>query len=473
MVVGDISTGTDLLVVGAGPGGYVAAIRAAQQGVDTTLVEADAYGGTCLNEGCIPSKAYITAADTAHTAGSAEDMGVHADPAVDMARTKAWKDEVVDQLTGGVEKLCKANGVNLVEGRAEFAGENKVRVAHQGEGQGSESVEFEHAIISTGSRPTAIPFDFDGEHVLSSTGALALDAVPDRLLVVGAGYIGMELSTTFAKLGADVTVVEMLDSALPVYEDDLSRVVRKRAEELGVEFRFGEAADSWQETPTGLRVVTADEDGNETEHETDRILQAVGREPVTDTMNLEALGIETDDNGFIPTDEQCRTELDHVFAVGDVAGEPMLAHKASAEGEVAAEVVAGEPAACDYQAIPAAVFTDPEIATVGMTADEATEAGFEPVVGQMPMNASGRALTLNDPEGFVRVVADEESEFVLGAQIVAPEASELIAEFALAIEMGAQLEDVASTVHTHPTLAEASMEAVMNARGEAIHTLNR
>ncbi|TSD14883.1 dihydrolipoyl dehydrogenase [Haloglomus irregulare] len=473
MVVGDISTGTDLLVVGAGPGGYVAAIRAAQQGVDTTLVEADAYGGTCLNEGCIPSKAYITAADTAHGAANAEAMGVHADPAVDMARTRAWKDEVVDTLTGGVEKLCKANGVNLVEGRAEFASERKVRVAHQGEGQGSESVEFEHALIATGSRPVAAPFDFDGEHVLSSTGALALDAVPDRLLVVGAGYIGMELSTTFAKLGADVTVVELLDSALPAYEDDVSRVVRKRAEALGVEFRFGEAAESWQETPTGLRVVTADEDGEETEHAADLILQAVGRDPVTDTMNLEALGLETDEDGFIPTDDQCRTALDHVFAVGDVAGEPMLAHKASAEGEVAADVVAGEPAACDYQAIPAAVFTDPEIATVGMTADEATEAGFEPVVGQMPMNASGRALTLDDPEGFVRVVADGETEFVLGAQIVAPEASELVAEFALAIEMGAQLEDVASTVHTHPTLAEASMEAVMNARGEAVHTLNR
>ncbi|WP_254832290.1 dihydrolipoyl dehydrogenase [Haloglomus salinum] len=473
MVVGDISTGTDLLVVGAGPGGYVAAIRAAQEGIDTTLVEKEAYGGTCLNEGCIPSKAYITAADLADEAGSAEDMGIHADPAVDMARLKGWKDEVVDQLTGGVEKLCKANGVNLVEGRAEFASENKVRVAHQGEGQGSESVEFEHAIIATGSRPTAVPFDFDGEHVISSTGALALDEVPDRLLVVGAGYIGMELSTTFAKLGADVTVVEMLNSALPGYEDDISRVVRKRAEEFGVEFRFGEAADSWQETPTGLRVTTVDEDDTETEFDTDLVLQAVGREPVTDTMNLEALGIETDDRGFIPTDDQCRTAVDHVFAIGDVAGEPMLAHKASKEGEVAAEVVAGEPAGLDYQAMPAAVFTDPEIATVGMTEAEAEEAGFEPVVGQMPMNASGRALTLNDPEGFVRVVADEESEFILGAQIVAPEASELIAEFALAIEMGARLEDVASTVHTHPTLAEASMEAVMNARGEAIHTLNR
>jgi len=473
MVVGDISTGTDLLVVGAGPGGYVAAIRAAQEGIDTTLVEKDAYGGTCLNEGCIPSKAYITAADRAHGAANAEDIGIHADPAVDMARLKGWKDEVVDQLTGGVEKLCKANGVNLVEGRAEFASENKVRVAHQGEGQGSESIEFEHAIIATGSRPTAVPFDFDGEHVISSTGALALDEVPERLLVVGAGYIGMELSTTFAKLGADVTVVEMLDSVLPGYEDDISRVVRKRAEELGVEFRFGEAADSWQETPTGLRVTTVDEDDTETEFDTDLVLQAVGREPVTDTMNLEALGIETDDRGFIPTDDQCRTAVDHVFAIGDVAGEPMLAHKASKEGEVAAEVVAGEPAGLDYQAMPAAVFTDPEIATVGMTEAEAEEAGFEPVVGKMPMNASGRALTLNDPEGFVRVVADAESEFILGAQIVAPEASELIAEFALAIEMGARLEDVASTVHTHPTLAEASMEAVMNARGEAIHTLNR
>ncbi|WP_276259988.1 dihydrolipoyl dehydrogenase [Haloglomus litoreum] len=473
MVVGDISTGTDLLVVGAGPGGYVAAIRAAQQGIDTTLVEKDAYGGTCLNEGCIPSKAYITAADRAHTAGESEEMGIHADPAVDMARLKGWKDEVVGQLTGGVEKLCKANGVNLVEGRAEFASENKVRVAHQGEGQGSESLEFEHAIIATGSRPTAVPFDFDGEHVISSTGALAMDEVPDRMLVVGAGYIGMELSTTFAKLGADVTVVEMLDSALPAYEDDISRVVRKRAEELGVEFRFGEAADAWTETPTGLRVTTVDEDENQTEFAADVVLQAVGREPVTDTMNLEALGIETDDNGFIPTDDQCRTAVDHVFAIGDVAGEPMLAHKASKEGEVAADVVAGEPAGLDYQAMPAAVFTDPEVATVGMTADEATEAGFEPVVGKMPMNASGRALTLNEPEGFVRVVADGESEFVLGAQIVAPEASELIAEFALAIEMGARLEDVASTVHTHPTLAEASMEAVMNARGEAIHTLNR
>jgi dihydrolipoamide dehydrogenase len=489
MVVGDISTGTDVVVIGAGPGGYTAAIRAAQLDLDTTLVERDAYGGTCLNRGCIPSKALITATDVAHEAREAEAMGVHADPAVDMAGMKTWKDDVVDQLTGGVEKLCKGNGVNLVEGRAEFAGPNKVRVAHGGEGQGSESVEFEHAIVATGSRPIEIPgFEFDGEHLLSSKHALNLESVPDRLVVVGAGYIGMELSTVFAKAGTDVTVVEMLDQALPGYESDVARVVRSRAEELGIDFNFGEGASEWEETADGVRVVTETEDseaqsasgsrtqsgdGEEFEYDADTVLVAVGREPVTDTLNLEAIELETDENGFIPTDDRARTHRDNVFAVGDVAGEPMLAHKGIREGEVAAEVIAGEPSALDHQAVPAVVFTDPEIATVGMTQAEAAEAGFEPVVGQMPMQASGRALTMNEDDGFVRVVADDETGFLLGAQIVAPEASEMIAELGLAVEMGATVEDVANTIHTHPTLAEATMEAVKNAEGAAIHTLNR
>ncbi|MFC7234888.1 dihydrolipoyl dehydrogenase [Halosegnis marinus] len=474
MVVGDISTGTDVLVVGAGPGGYVAAIRASQLGLDTTLVEKDAYGGVCLNRGCIPSKALITGADTAHGAANAEAMGVHADPAVDMAAMQSWKDGVVDQLTGGVEKLCKANGVNLVEGTAEFAGEGRVRVAHGGEGQGSETIEYEHAIIATGSRPIQIPgFEFDEEHVLSSQGALSLDTVPDELVVVGAGYIGMELSTTYAKLGTDVTVVEMLDSALPGYEDDIARTVRKRAEELGVEFHFGEGASEWEPHNDGVRVTTETEDGETSTYAADKVLVAVGRSPVTDTLGLDAIGLEPDENGFLATDEFGETAVDDVYAVGDVAGEPMLAHKASAEGEVVAEVIAGEPAAMDFQAIPAAVFTDPEIGTVGMTEAEAADAGFDPVVGKMPMNASGRALTLSEPEGFVRVVADSETGFVLGGQIVGPEASELVAELALAVEMGATLEDVGSTVHTHPTLSEAVMEAVKNAQGHAIHTLNR
>ncbi|KAA9399232.1 dihydrolipoyl dehydrogenase [Haloarcula sp. CBA1130] len=471
MVVGDVTTGTELLVIGGGPGGYVAAIRGAQLGLDTTLVERDAYGGTCLNHGCIPSKALISASDVAHDARQAESMGVFADPAVDMAGMTEWKDGVVTRLTRGVESLCKSAGVNLVEGTAEFVNDETVRVAHGGEGQGSESLSFEHAVVATGSRPMEVPgFEFDGEHILSSKDALALEAVPEELLVVGAGYIGMELSTVFAKLGAEVTVVEMLDDVLPGYEDDIAAVVRDRAEELGIDFNFGEAADDWEETDEGIRVQTVNEDDGITEYNAEKCLVAVGREPVTDTLALENIDLQTDENGCLPTDDQCRTAFESVFAVGDVAGEPMLAHKAMAEGEVAAEAAAGEPAAFDHQAIPAAVFTDPEIATVGMTEGEAEAAGFDPVVGQMPLRANGRALTVNEKDGFVRVVADADEEFLLGAQIVGPEASELIAELGLGIEMGARLEDIAGTIHTHPTLSEAVHEAAAAARGEAIHT---
>jgi len=474
MVVGDIETGTEVAVIGAGPAGYVAAIRAGQLDLDVTLVERDAWGGTCLNYGCIPSKAMITAADLAHEAGGAEHMGIHADPAVDLSATVDWKDGVVDQLTSGVEKLCKANGVELVEGRAEFADDGRLRVVHGGEGQGAETLAFEHAVVATGSRPVEVPgFAFDGERVLSSRDALALESVPESLVVVGAGYIGMELSTVFAKLGADVTVVEMLDGALPGYEDDVARVVRKRAESLGVDFHFGQAAQSWEESGEGITVLTEDEDGDVSEFGAEKCLVAVGREPVTDTLNLEAVDLDPDENGFLATDDQARTDMEGVFAVGDVAGEPMLAHKAMAEGEVAAGVAAGEPAGLDYQAVPAAVFTDPEIGTVGMTEDEAREAGFDPLVGEFPLRANGRALTLDDGEGFVRVVAASDGEFLLGGQVVAPEASELVAEIGLAIEMGAQLEDVAATVHTHPTLSEAVREASANALGEAVHTLNR
>ncbi|WP_336023228.1 dihydrolipoyl dehydrogenase [Halobellus salinisoli] len=474
MVMGDIATATDLLVIGAGPGGYVAAIRGAQKGLDTTLVEKDAFGGACLNRGCIPSKAFIHGADVVHDASNAEELGIHADPAVDMSQMQQWKSGVVDQLTGGVEKLCKANGVSLLEGTAAFEDEHTARIAHGGEGQGMETVEFEHAIVATGSRPIQIPgFDFADEPVLSSEDLLNMESVPDSLVVVGAGYIGMELSTMLAKLGTDVTIVEMLDDVLPNYESDVQRTVRSRAEDLGIEFHFGEGATGWEESGGGIVVSTETEDGEESEYEGDAVLVAVGRRPVTDTLELENIGLEPDENGFLATDDRVRTDVENVFAVGDVAGEPMLAHKASAEGIVAAEVAAGEPAAFDKQAIPAAVFTDPEIATVGMTEADAEESGFDPVVGEMPLRASGRALSMGESEGFVRIVADEESEIVLGGQLVCPNASELVAEVALAVEMSATLEDVAGTIHTHPTLAEAVMEAAENAQGQAIHTLNR
>ncbi|MFB6151557.1 MAG: dihydrolipoyl dehydrogenase [Haloarculaceae archaeon] len=474
MVVGDVTTGTDVLVIGGGPGGYVAAIRAGQLDLDVTVVEDDAVGGTCLNYGCIPSKALLSAADVAHEARHAEEMGVYADPAVDLQGMVEWKDGVVDQLTGGVEKLCKANGVEVVDGRAEFAGEHEARVVHGGEGQGAETVAFEHAVVATGSRPIEVPgFSFDGERVITSREALALETVPDRLVVVGAGYIGMELSTVFQKLGCDVTVVEMLDDALPGYEEDVARVVRERAEELGVDFHFGHAAEECEASGDGVTVRAEDEEGDIASFDADRCLVAVGREPVTDTVNLDAVGLEPDDDGFLPTDDRARTPVEHVFAIGDVAGEPMLAHEASAEGEVAAEVIAGEPAGLDYQAVPAAVFTDPVVATVGMTEAEAEDAGFDPLVGDFRMRANGRALTRRDSDGFVRVVADADDEFLLGAQVVGPEASELVAELGLAIEMGARLDDVAATVHTHPTLSEAVREACANALGKAIHTLNR
>ncbi len=475
MVVGDVTTGTDVLIIGAGPGGYVAAIRAGQLDLDVTLVEKEAYGGVCLNHGCIPSKALITATGVAHDAGNAEEMGIYAAPEIDVGQMQEWKGGVVDQLTSGVEKLCKANQVNLIEGRAEFVDENEARVVHSGEGQGAETIEFEHAIVATGSRPIEIPnFSYADDPVLDSKQALALDDAPDSMVIVGAGYIGMEMAGVFAKYGTDVTVVEMLDAVLPGYESDLARPVKKHAESLGVDFHFGQTAAAWEETDDGIVVRTdaaGDDDGLELDAE--KVLVAVGRQPVTDTVDLGAVGVETDDRGFVPTDDRARTNRDHIFAVGDVAGEPMLAHKGSKEGQVAAEVIAGEPAALDYQAIPAAVFTEPEIGTVGMTETEAEEAGFEPVVGQFPFRASGRALTTGESDGFVRLVADAKDGFVLGGQVVGPEASELIAEIGLAVELGATLEDVASTIHTHPTLSESVMEAAENGLGHAIHTLNR
>jgi dihydrolipoamide dehydrogenase len=473
MVVGDIASGTEVLVIGGGPGGYVAAIRAGQLGLDTTLVERTAVGGVCLNRGCIPSKALISASDLAYEAGHAEELGISADPAVDLGRMGEWKQGVVDKLTGGVGQLLEANGVTVMTGRAEFADETSVRVVSDGEGEGAETVEFEHVILATGSRPIEVPgFTFGEGPVLDSAAALDLETVPDRLVVIGAGYIGMELSTVFAKLGSDVTVVEMLDDVLPAYESDLARYVKRRADDLGIDFHLGQRAADWRATDDGYVAVAEDEEGATTEYPADKILVAVGREPVTDTLNLEAIDLGPTEDGFLETDDQCHTAIEHVYAVGDVAGEPMLAHKASYEGEVAAEVIAGEPAGLDAQAVPAAVFTDPEIATVGLTEADAEAAGFEPLVGRFQLGASGRALTTNHAQGFVRVVTDADSHFLIGAQIVGPEASELVAELALAIEMGARLEDVIGTVHTHPTLAEATREAALGALGRAVHAQN-
>jgi len=461
---------TDVAVVGGGPGGYVAAIRAAQLDLNVTLVEREAVGGTCLNHGCIPSKALISATGVAQHAREAEHIGVHADPAFDLSEAVDWKDGVVNQLTDGVKTLCKGNGVDLLAGTATFLDDSTLHVHRDGDDL---ELEFGDAILATGSRPIELPgFGFDGEHVLSSRNALALKSVPERLLVIGAGYIGMELSSVFAMAGSDVTVVGKLDEPLPMYDNEITDVVQSQAEDLGIDFHFGQRASDLEVSSDDVTVTAEAEDGSESQYLTDKVLVAVGREPVTDTVDLAAAGLKTDENGFVPTDEQAQTPVDGIYAVGDVASEPMLAHEASAEGEVAAETIAGKPARLNHNAIPAAVFTHPEIGSVGMTADEAKAAGFEPVVSRFGLQANGRALTRDASDGFVRIVADAETEFILGAQIVAPEASELIAELGLAIEMGTTLEDLASTVHTHPTLSQAVMEAAAAADGEAIHTMN-
>ena len=468
----DDTTHTEVAIVGAGTAGYVAGIRAGQLGLDATLIEAGEFGGTCLNAGCIPSKALIHAADVAHEAGNAEEMGVYADPEINFGEMVAWKDDVVDTLTGAVQKLNKANGVSLVEGQATFEGEHSLSVDLR-EG-GTEHYEFDHAVLATGSRPIEVPgFEFDGEHILSSRDALALDAVPEELVVVGAGYIGMELSMVFAKLGADVTVVEMLEEMLPGYDRDLTGPVEDRAEELGIEFAFGEAASDWSQTADGVVVETENADGEISEFAAEKAIVAVGREPVTDSANVQALGLEPDGNGFIETDDQGRTEVEHVFAAGDVAGQPLLAHAGSAEGEVAVETIAGEAASMADRPIPAAVFTEPEIAMVGHSEQEAADAGYETQVGEFPLRSSGRALTMGHDEGFVRIVADADSGTVLGARAVGPKVSEVLAELGLAVQTEATVAEVAETIHTHPTLSESTMEAAQNALGHAIHSLNR
>jgi dihydrolipoamide dehydrogenase len=468
----DVPTETDVVVIGGGPGGYVAAIRAGQRGHDVTLVERDAVGGTCLNYGCIPSKALITATGIAEDAAKAGEMGVQADPEIDLGQMMAWKDGVVDQLTGGVGQLCAANDVTVVDGTARFEDEHTVGIRSP---DGEEStIAFDQCIVATGSRPLSVPgFDYDDFPVLNSREALSIEKVPDSLVICGAGYIGLELAGVFASLGTDVDVIEMLDEALPVYPQDLTDPITETLRERGVSFHFGEAATDWWPTKQRLQIQTEDEDGEQSVYDTDRVLVAVGREPVTDTVGLEAIGLEPDENGFLSTNDRCQTELDHVYAVGDMAGEPMLAHKASAEGIVAAEAIAGEDVTFDPRAIPAVVFTEPEIGTVGLTEDEAASVGHDTLVGEFPLRSNGRALTTGNAEGFVKLVADADTERVLGGQIVGPEASELIAEITLAVEQGLTLEDVAGTIHTHPTLSESVMEAAEHALGQAIHTMNR
>ncbi|MXR20181.1 dihydrolipoyl dehydrogenase [Halobacterium bonnevillei] len=466
---------TDLLVVGSGPGGYVAAIRGAQCGLDTVLVERGELGGVCLNHGCIPSKALIEVARHASGDDATTAMGLTGRTDVDYGEFTDWQDGVVNRLTSGVASLCRSNGVTIVEGTASFVDDHSVSIDPPGATADPETVAFEHAIVATGSRPLSIPgFDFDDDPVLSSRDVLDLPEPPDRLVVVGAGYIGMELSTAFAKLGTDVQVVEALDGPLPGYPDDIVGVVQDRCEDLGVNFSFGEAASEWYQDITGdVTVVAETDDGERHEYAAEYVLVAVGREPVTDVVDLDATSVETDEGGFVATDEYGRTDAEHVYAIGDVAGEPMLAHAASHEGMRAAEHAAGREVEGGEHPIPAVVFTDPEIASVGLSAADAESADRDVVVGKVPFRSNGRALTTGDAAGFARVVVDSDDGTVLGGELVGPHVSEVLGELTLAVTAGLDVGTLAGTVHAHPTLSECLMEAAAQTRGEAIHAPNR
>ncbi|MCL6575101.1 dihydrolipoyl dehydrogenase [Kyrpidia sp.] len=469
MVVGEFTTEVDLLIIGGGPGGYVAAIRAAQLGKKVTLVERDKLGGVCLNVGCIPSKALIAAAHRYEDAKKLGEIGIEAgDVRVDFSKVQTWKQGVVDKLTGGVASLMKANKVEVIKGEALFANDREARVIN---GYEANRYRFNQCIIATGSRPIELkdlPF---GGRVISSTEALALQEIPKRLVVIGGGYIGIELGTVFAKFGTQVTVLEGTESILPTFEKEVLRLVERRLKKLNVTVVTSAMAKGVEETADGV-TVTASVKGEEQRYEADYVLVTVGRRPNTEDLGLDMAGVRTE-KGLIQVDKQGRTSVGHIFAIGDVVPGPALAHKASYEGKVAAEAAAGEASEVDYRVIPAVVFSDPEIAVVGLSESEAKEKGLDVVTGRFPFAANGRALSLADAEGFVKLVADKSSGELLGAQIVGPEASDLIAEAALAIEMGATLEDVALTIHAHPTLGEVMMEAAEVGLGRPVHIAPR
>ena len=457
-----------LLVIGAGPGGYVCAIRAGQLGIDTVIVEAAHPGGTCLNIGCIPSKALIRAADEyakmAAAASGRNAFGLSAErPAIDLARTIAWKDEIVGRLTAGVSGLLKRAGVKSIAGWARFRDGKTVEVETE---TGLQIVRAETVVIATGSVPVelaSLPF---GDLVISSVDALSLTRRPERLVVVGAGYIGLELGMAFAKLGIEVTVVEALPRILPQWDAELTRPVARALDALGVQVLTG--AKARRLTSDGKALAVETEDGNETRLPTDKILVTVGRRPAVDGWGLEELDLDRD-GAFIRIDDQCRTSMRGVYAIGDVTGEPLLAHRAMAQGEMVAEICAGHRRGWDNRVIPAVCFTDPEVVTVGLGPEEAGRSGREIRAGLFPFTANGRAMMLGAEHGFVRVVARADNHLVLGIQAVGTGVSELSAAFSAALEMGARLEDIAGTIHAHPTQSEALQEAALKTLGRGLH----
>jgi dihydrolipoamide dehydrogenase len=461
----------DVVVIGAGPGGYVAAIRLAQLGKSVAVIDKGSLGGVCLNWGCIPSKALIHAAKLYEEMANAEEIGIKVKPSIDFAQTQKWKQEVVKKLTGNIGQLLKTYGVEIIKGEAMFEGPHKIKI--KGVNSGQESVEFGSAIVATGSKTIQIPgFDIDGENVVDSKQALEWTKIPKRLAIIGGGVIGMEIGMLYQKLGTEVTVVEMMDQLLPGVDAEIAQSLGRICKKRGIQVHLSSKALEYKKGKNGLSLEIETPSGKN-KIDCDVILLSIGRSPNGAGLGLDKIGVNVTPKGQIPVNSKLQTSLPHIFAIGDVAGPPQLAHKASKEGLVAAEIIAGHNEEYDVRAMPGAIFTDPEIATVGLSEAEAQKQGIAYFVGKFPFAASGRALSTRHTEGMVKIVAEKKSNLILGCHIIGPDASDLIGEATLAIEMGATVEDLALTVHPHPTLSESLMECGEAALERAIHILNR
>ena len=463
MVVGEMVQETQLVVIGAGPGGYTAALRAAELGIKCMLVESmPKPGGTCLHVGCIPSKALLHAAEVIGEAKAAETFGLtFGKPKIEIDKLRSWKESILDKLAGGIAGKCKSAGIEIIRGNALFKDNRSVRV--EADGESAVRIKFKQCIIATGSRPIMPKmFDIGSPRVMDSTSALAISEVPKSLLIVGGGYIGLEMGTVYAALGSEVTVVEMMDGLLPGVDRDLVRPLQQHLQTAFKNIYLSTKVTKIEDTGKGIK---ANLEGKDVPAEMtfDRILVSVGRRPNSDNLGLDVCGVKTDEHGFIIIDDECRTSEKRIYAIGDVSGQPMLAHRAIRQGMVAAEVIAGKKSVYDNRCIPAVVFTQPEIAYVGLTDNDAKAKGIEVGTAKMPWSANGRAHTLAEPTGQTKVLYDPASGLVLGIGLVGPRAGELVSEAAVAIEMGAVLEDLAVSIHTHPTLSETIMESAQSA----------
>ncbi len=470
MVVGEMSEHTDVAVIGSGPGGYVAALRAAHLGKMVTLIEKEPneLGGLCLHHGCIPSKSLIHTANVFWDCTHSKEQGINVSLAVlDFDKTQAFKQNVIEKLTGGIKFLLEKAGVDVIYGKAQFVKSNELHIIQEHDTMG---LTADKIVIATGAKENPLPtLPFDGKTILSSKELLNLDQVPVSLAIIGSGYIAMEMGHTFQKFGSRVTIIHRSPAILSNMDPQIAEIMQKQLEGFGVTFWKNTEIMSGEKNEPGIDLHVQTKEGTEETVSFEKVLVAIGRSPKTEGLALETTKVKTDEKGFILVDNKCQTSDPAILAIGDITGEPMLAHRAFYMGKIAGEVCAGLPSAFDAHVCPGVIYSDPEIAWVGLQEHEAIKSGRSIVSGMFPFSASGRSMGANRPIGFVKIVADPISHFVLGGTMIGAHASDMIAEIGLAIEMGAKLEDISGTIHPHPTYNEAILEAAEDALGKCVH----